>query len=144
MIITLYNNTSPPNYVDKTISTVEVLEGTLRDSASIIDPVITIERNSPIGFNYAHIPEFNRYYFVTGISSVIYGMVSISLHVDVLMTYKAQIRDMNAIIKRQETVYNTYLNDGIFKAYQNTQHKIIAFPNGFSNYSYILAIAGNG
>lgn len=144
MFINLYNNTSPPNYVNKSITEVISLEGTLREPTSIIDPVVIIERNSPIGFNYAHIPIFNRYYFVTGISSETNNLVAIAMHVDVLMTYREQIANMNAIIKRQENQYNLYLDDGIFKAYQNTKHKIIKFPYGFNNFSYILALAGNG
>lgn len=144
MYINLYNNTSPPNYVNKSITEVVSLEGTLREPTSIIDPVVIIERDNPMGFNYIHIPIFNRYYFVTGISSESNNLVAVSMHVDVLMTYKAQIRNMYAIIKRQENQYNLYLDDGIFKAYQNTKHKLVKFPNGFSDFSYILALAGNG
>lgn len=144
MYINLYQNTSPPNYVNKSITEVISLEGTLREPTSIIDPVVIIERDTPMGFNYVHIPIFNRYYFVTGISSESNGLVAVSMHVDVLMTYKAQIRNMHAVIKRQENQYNLYLDDGIFKAYQNTKHKLIKFPNSFTNFSYILALAGNG
>lgn len=144
MYINLYQNTSPPNYVNKSITEVISLEGTLREPTSIIDPVVIIERDTPMGFNYVHIPIFNRYYFVTGISSESNGLVAVSMHVDVLMTYKAQIRNMYAVIKRQENQYNLYLDDGIFKAYQNTKHKLIKFPNSFTNFSYILALAGNG
>lgn len=144
MTIILYNNTSPSNYVNKSISIVSTLNGVLRNPTSIIDPVVTIERSSPVGFNYARIEEFGRYYFITGISSEVSNLVSISLHVDVLMTYKEGIKNMNAIIKRQENKFNLYLDDGIFKAYQNTKHKVIQFPYGFTEYSYILALAGNG
>ena len=66
------------------------------------------------------------------------------LSVDVLMTFRDEIKNMEAIIKRQENNYNLYLDDGIFKAYQNTKHKLLKFPNGFSDFSYILALAGNG
>lgn len=143
MTITLYNNTSPPNYVNKSITQVEELSGTLREACSIVDPVITIERSNPTGFNYAYITEFSRYYYVTGVSSEVNGLIAVAMHVDVLMTYKSQIASAKAIVRRQENRYNTYLDDGIFKAYQNSKHKIIAFPGSFSAYSYILALAGN-
>lgn len=144
MFINLYRNTSPPNYVNKSITEVISLEGTLREPTSIIDPVVIVERDSPMGFNYVHIPIFNRYYFVTGISSEVSNLIAIAMHVDVLMTYKDEIMQMNAIIKRQENQYNLFLDDGIFKAYQNTKHKVIKFPIGFTQFSYILALAGNG
>lgn len=145
MTIRLYLNSSPANYVNKSITQVgSDLVGYLREASSVVDPVITIERSDPTGFNYVYIPEFNRYYFVEGIGSDLNNLVSISLHVDVLMTYKAQIATMKAVIKRQENVYNTYLDDGIYKAYQNPKHKIVKFPYGFTDFSYILALAGNG
>lgn len=144
MIITLYQNVSPPNYVNKDIQYVEIIEGVLRTPASVTDPVISIARNSPTGFNYAHIAEYGRYYFLTGVSTVTDKLLSVSFHVDVLMTYKDSIANMQAIIKRQENRFNLYLDDGIFKAYQNTKHKIIKLPYGFTEYSYILALAGNG
>lgn len=144
MTISLYNNASAPNYVDKEISLVQTLTGVLRNPASVTDPVITIERDSPVGFNYVYIPEYSRYYFVSGISMTGDRLLALSLHVDVLMTYKATIREMYAIIKRQENKFNLYLDDGIFKAYQNTKHKIIKLPYGFTEYSYVLALAGNG
>lgn len=144
MTVNLYNNASAPNYVDKNISIVQSLTGVLRNPASVTDPVITIERDSSVGFNYAYIPDYARYYFVTGISMIGDKLLALSLHVDVLMTYKDAIRNMNAIVKRQENKFNLYLDDGIFKAYQNTKHKIIKLPYGFTEYSYILALAGNG
>lgn len=143
MTIKLMWCTDPPNKVSKTTTLVEELAGTLRYPSSIIDPVITIERNSPTGFNYVYIPEFNRYYYVNNVTSDNNNIVTIACHVDVLNSFASGIRNCDAIIRRQENSFNLYLDDGIFKAYQNTKHKIIAFPNPFSEFSYILAIAGN-
>lgn len=143
MIINLYQNTSPANYVNKAPTQVGSLEGTLRSPTSILDPVVVIERNEPTGFNYIGIPAFGRYYYVNGISSENSNLVAISAHVDVLMSYASQIPNFDAVVRRNENKWNLYLDDGIFKAYQNTKHKVIRFPNGFNNYSYILALAGN-
>ena len=143
MTVNLYQNTSPANYVSKTLMPRGILTGTLRSPTSILDPVIALELADPTGFNYAQIPELGRYYYVTGISSENNGIVAVSMHVDVLMTYAAQVANFDAVVKRNENKFNLYLDDGIFKAYQNTKHKIVKFPNGFTEYSYILALAGN-
>lgn len=145
MNITLFNNSSPPNYVDKVLTQVASLQGVLRQPTSIINPSIVIQRGSPTGFNYALIPEYNRYYFVTGVSSEINGLIAISLHVDVLMTYKEAIRAATGIVRRQEYEWNLYLQDENYKIYQNTKHRNIAFPRGFGDneFSYILTLAGN-
>lgn len=144
MIIKLYRNTSPPNYLDKNLILVDTLDGTLREPTSIIDPTIVIERSAPTGFNYLEIPAFNRYYFVTGVSSIANNLISVSAHTDVLTAYKTEIRSCEAVIRRQENMFNLYLDDGIFKVYQNSKHKIIRLPYGFTDYSYVLALAGNG
>lgn len=147
MTINMYHNKSAYNVVNKQIELTGSMEGDLREPCSILDPVITIIKarfdESP-GFNYVYIPDFERYYFVKGFSAEVYNLAAMSLHVDVLMTYKDGIKDWEAIIKRQENQFNLYLDDGIFKAYQNTLHKVIQFPYGFTDYSYILALAGNG
>jgi len=143
MTIELYKSMSPANYVRKNIQLVETLNGNLRKPTSVVDPTITIEREAPTGFNYARIPEFDRYYFVTGIASEINNLIAVSMHVDVLMTYGANIRAAKAIVRRNEFRWNLYLDDGSFKAYQNSKHKIRLFPNGFEDFSYILALAGN-
>lgn len=144
MTVILYSNASTANTVNKSLTQVDSITGTLREPTSLINPTITITRSNPLGFNYFYVEEFGRYYYLTGISSVYNGLISISGHVDVLKTYQSAIANMNAIVRRQENSYNLYLDDGIFKAYQNTKHKIIAWPNSFDEFSYVLALAGNG
>ena len=139
-------NNSPLNYVNKQISLVDTLTGTLREPASLTDPTITVQRSSPTGFNYARIPEFNRYYYLSGVAVTNADLISISLHVDVLMTYKAQIQAASGVVRRQESMgdQNRYLSDDLFKAYANPKFKTLPFPNSFSTTSFILALAGNG
>lgn len=146
MTIELYMNNSPLNYVNKQISLVDTLTGTLREPASLTDPTITVQRSSPTGFNYARIPEFNRYYYLSGVAVTNADLISISLHVDVLMTYKAQIQAASGVVRRQENLGNDnlYLNDDLFKAYSNPKFKTLPFPNSFTSTSFILALAGNG
>lgn len=143
MIIELLNNMSAPNMINKNCLHVQTLEGYIKDATSILEPTITVELDNPTGFNYFHIPEFQRYYFVTGVSSVTNNLISIAGTVDALFSFRDQILQCTAVIKRQENQYNLYLDDGIFKAYQNPKHKIIKFPYGFNAFSYILALAGN-
>lgn len=144
MIIKLQRNNSEKNRLDKDIADISELSGTLRESTSIIDPVIVIEGDlaSYVNCNYMTIPDFNRSYFVTNIRSVSNSLFEISAHVDVLTTYKDQIRANDAIIARQEKNWNLYLNDGIFKTYQNPQIVTKAFPSGFTSQHFIFSVAG--
>ena len=142
--IHLMVNTSSKEVLDKQTSTIRTVTGTLREGTSIVDPVIKIEGDLSefTKCNYMYIPEFGRYYYVTDIKSVINNIVEFSAHVDVLNTYKDQIRSNVAIIHRQENDWNLYLNDGVFKVYQNPMVLTKAFPSGFTTQEFVLAVAG--
>lgn len=143
--ISLMRNNSAKEQLDKELSVLRTVSGTLKESTSIINPIIKIECDLSdfTRCNYMYIPEFNRYYFVTNINSVYDGLVEFSGHVDVLTTYKDEIRRNNAIIKRQENLWNLYLNDGSFKVYQNPMVLTKSFPGGFTSHEFVLAVAGS-
>ena len=145
MNIVLYRNISENNAINKNLTELTTLTGTLREQSSIIDPVITIaDIDEYIGsMNYAYIPQFNRYYFVTNVESVRAGLWRVSFHVDVLFTYREQIKSNKAIIERNEIEYDLKLNDGLFKTQQNPRIAQFPFPSGFNTWNFVLAIAGN-
>ena len=144
MTIILKTNASEAIRLDKDLSTVSTLTGTLREGTSITDPTILIEADlDDLGsVNYFEITEFGRSYFVTGITSVRNGLVQITGHVDVLSSFADQIRLNRAIISRQENDWNLYVNDGSFRVYQNPMVLTKSFPSGFSTTEFVLAIAG--
>ena len=145
MNIVLYSNASEITAVDKKLTELTTLSGTLREQSSIIDPVITIsDIDNYVGqMNYAHIPEFNRYYFITNIESVRNKLWKVSFHVDVLFTYRDAIRENSAIIERNENEYDLKLNDGLFRTQQNPRIEQFPFPSGFNTWNFVLAVAGN-
>lgn len=144
MIFRLFQNNSDTNVVQKSITQKAELAGTLRDDCSIIDPIITVEGIAPSDLkyiNYAEIPDFGRYYYVTNI--ILKGkLFEVHMHIDVLNTYKDQIKPLKAIIARQENRYNLYLQDGLIKQYANPHVQIKQFPNGFDRYEYIFSVCG--
>lgn len=145
MMIHIQQTTSEKNKIGKSISTLYTASGALREGTSIINPVIRISgANVPTlkNANYMHIPDFNRYYFITDIKSIRNGLIEISGHVDVLQTYSGQIRNNTAIIKRNANSWNLYIEDGLFKTYANPHIFTKEFPSGFKNPSYVLFVAG--
>ena len=141
MTITLYVNNSEPNKVDKDLSNPINIDGALRDGSSIIDPVIDIELSSGniANINYIHIQEWDRYYFVNNISSVVNGLWTLSCHVDVLSSYKKRIKNLSAIIARQQNEYNLYLNDDKFLVNAQREYWTKAFPNRVASSNSIAA-----
>lgn len=157
--ISLYKMQSPANKVDKDISfLIQTVNGTLRAGCSVIDPVIVIETDDNAlwkkGLNYAYIEEFGRYYYVTNIISVpgtiarsssnVY-LWELHMHVDVLMSFKDEILAQTAIVARQESKYNLYLDDGSFMTYQNPkiQTKTFSVDGPFETQEFVLVVAGS-
>lgn len=145
MTITFYTNGSERNALRKNLEQLLTFEGTLRDTSSLIDPVITVAVVSNLipQINYAYIPEFARYYFVNNITSIRNNVWQFEMHIDVLMTYCDAILANHAIIQRNENEYDLQLNDGMFVTMQKPRKSVHQFPNGFTDYDYVLAIAGN-
>ena len=147
MEITLYTNESEKNKLEKTITNSISLEGNLRDESSIINPIILISSNKediPYMYNYAYIPAFGRYYFITDIESVRTGIWRVSMHVDVLMSYKEQIKNLNVIINNsEETGANNYLSGNQWITNVKNTTNIVNFHNGLNdNGEFILITAG--
>lgn len=144
MIIDLYQNLSEKNKLDKALTLISELTGDLKEDTSIIDPVIKINADvsSMASVNYLYIPSFARYYFINDVISINKDICEIHAHVDVLTTYKDGIRAQNAIVSRQEKKWNLYLNDGVFKTYQNPYIITKAFPSGFTEQHFVLSVAG--
>lgn len=136
---------SPNNFINKDLIDVATYTGNLRDETSVIDPVFEIETASDLSqMNYIWINELHRYYYVTNIVSVATGLWRIYCHVDVLMTYKPQILGHDAVIARQEGLYNLYLNDGsTFVVTQKSKVIQKNFPSGFTGSSYVMLVAGD-
>lgn len=92
MQILLYNWSGEPNRIDKPLTAEPnlTLTGTLREECSVEEPSILVQ-SDPRGQNYAYIPEFSRYYYITDITAERSNAFRIRLRVDVLMSYKSQI-----------------------------------------------------
>lgn len=150
MEIRLYFTTSPDNRMTKYLTNASIMQGNLRDVSNVVNPVILIERNieqlSGL-YNYAYIPEFKRYYFITEMQSYRNNFVLLSLSVDVLYSFKNQILDNVAIVdKAQQTDFsNIYYDDGSFVTEARDFYTIKTFTNGFNdNGEFILITAGGG
>lgn len=143
--IVLQLNNSENEKVIKELTEIMTLTGTLKAETSLIDPVVIIEEDLETlsGVNYITIPAFNRSYFVRNVRSMRSGLVEFSCHVDVLSSFASAIKSNTAIIKRQENLWNLYLNDGSFKVYQNPNVLTMPFPSGFTTQEFVLAIAGS-
>ena len=139
-------NSAENNKIDKSkfITIDKTVSATLRNSCSIVDPVLEVtgDISDFAGHNYVEIPTFKRKYFITNITSVRTGLVSIECHCDVLYSFCNAILACSGLVKKSTNKWNLYLNDGTLKVNQYANYKTYYFPNGFTTQEFILAVAG--
>lgn len=131
--------------VDKILidSTVHGYTGQLVDECSIESPVVLMEMDSLPNSNYAYIPDFNRYYFITDVTCVRDGLFRISMKVDVLKSFASDIKNSKALVDLSESTSSPYIPDAraTFNAYNN--YYVKRFNSGLSkSLKYILVVAG--
>ena len=145
MEIIFYNNKSSNNTLNKTITETFRTSGTLRDETSIVDPVIVISQNPDTisTSNYAYIPSMKRYYYITNVESVRNGLVMITMHVDVLMSFKSDIDNVSGIVLRSTAYSNPFIIDGNIRTMQYSDYEILPSNKEFSSsLSHYIVVAG--
>lgn len=124
-----YKSTAEKNRMDKSAYLTEIIQstGTLRRATSIISPEFEFIYNKVPDFNYVYIPNFNRYYFIDNIVSLRNNVWTLSLSVDVLMSFKEQIKECDGFIARNEFEFNHYLIDNRRSTQVNVVREIKPF-----------------
>ena len=107
MNIAFYNTTSAPNVVNKDLGNAVISFTDARPTrdCNILAPVLIMTYYQAIASaNYVYISDFGRYYFIKSITLLSGGRCAVSCAVDVLYTYREQIRSCKAMILRSESI----------------------------------------
>ena len=163
MNLYLYRNNSEANVINKDLTLVSLIDGTLREQVSITRPRITIEYvpddesetggfSNPTEFNYFYLPDFQRYYFVTDVIVINDRLLEIGGACDVLESFKTDILYTDAIIARtsDKSAYNKKINDASAALYQDPVYMIkrggalksFSYTYSAGRSGYVLAVAG--
>ena len=181
MNINLYNCNCENIRVYKVdyLDTIITLEGYLRETSSVVNPIILIELNPKnlekyidtfvidnnddyvtkdsyekimvtlqqeiVTCNYVYIPDFNRHYFVNDITIVRNNLYRLSLHVDVLMSYKNEISNVNALVSRNEFDYDPDIYDrelptkqDVSVEFETIENDLISDGSSTDLYQYVV------
>ena len=147
MNINFYKNTSDNNVLNKNITLISTHNIKLKDECNIMTPSILIHGDISNDINYAYIEKWGRYYYVRDKKSLNNGIYEIFLKVDVLMSFKEKLLNLQCIIDKQQDLnnINKYYDDGSFSVSSKEFIDTINFPNGFNdNGEFILITAGGG
>lgn len=147
MQIIFYNNQSKNTKLEKNIGApVATINCNVKHDCDIISPSVIIESSTPVNCNYCYIEKFKRYYYVENITYLIGKRYRYDLRVDVLMSFKEDIKKCNAYIERTESIVlaNKYLNDALLPISTKRDVKISNGFGGFSKtlYNYLVVVGG--
>lgn len=149
MDVTLCNNASESNIINKTITDIKQVSCVVKGNLSVMDPILLLAYDGTVDpdINYMKIPDLNRCYFITDIINLTGGRFEIRGKVDVLESFKAGILGLSVIIDKQEgpSESNMYLDDGSYMVENKEFNNVINFPSGFNaTGEYVLITAGGG
>lgn len=147
--ITFKKCTSPIEKVDKTFASGDAtFSVVLKENTDLFKPTFVLQTSTFLGnFNYIDATSsFGRKYFITDIRSIGNERYEVDAKTDVLSTWAAQIRSNRAVIKRQQNLFNLYLDDPDFHVYNYEKIQTLKFPdNSFmKSLQYVLVTNGAG
>ena len=129
MNIKLLSYSEPKKSVKKSYATWANLTGSMRDTLDVAEPVFLVQATAQYDkANAVYCEELGRYYFITDKKWVRNGLLEISCHVDVLVTYQGDIWNNAGIISRNANLFNGYLPDSKQKVFQYDKTQIKVFP----------------
>lgn len=144
MDIVFYNNTSDDDTINKSLSEVLTLSGTLKNDCSIEQPSIIVSYSGMIHANYCYIADFGRYYYVENQTILSNNRVRLDLSVDVLQTFRNEILALSVIAENSTTDNDNYLSSEIWTSKVKTKTDIVSFPSGFNESGTFILITAGG
>lgn len=116
----------------------------LKDGCSVDNPVVTFSAvaSAIAPLNYAYIDSFGRYYYITDRKSLVNGVVELTLESDPLQSFKTEIGNCDAIVRRQENDANGYLQDDQYNAMAYEAVATQPWPKSIDDFSFILMTVG--
>ena len=145
MEVRFYYNISDDRKINKELSEGGVFEGQARSEVNIMSPVILFDTNEILEYNYAYIPELQRYYSIANKTITREGLMEIIFAIDVLMSFRRDILLLGVIADKQSMIDNgdEYIDDGSLVTDNLMFTRIINYPDGFlEDPKYILITAG--
>lgn len=145
MEVIFYYNASDARVINKVLIGGESFSGVPTDEVNIMAPLLRFEEGDVLRYNYAYIPELQRYYTVESVTCTRQGIWDVTFSVDVLMSFRGDILVLSAIVDRQSMPENgdEYIDDGSLVADNVMFTRLHEFEYGFNDYpEYILITAG--
>lgn len=145
MEVIFYYSQSDDRMINKVLSAGETIQGVMRDECSIMSPTVRFQSANVLRYNYCYIPELQRYYTVVTNNIVRNGVYDITFDVDVLMSFRGDIMQLQCIVDKQTELANgdEYIDDGSLVCDNIMFNTVYQFTSGFNETpAYVLITAG--
>lgn len=142
MELILYKTNNDRNVINKELTDPKSLDIKLKRDELVESPNISCNRFEGIDeYNYAYIPNFERYYFIVDSEVLNKRIVRLRLHTDVLETYKNDI--LNSTVRVSVAEIDSYVNVELNHDVRVKINKLMLENTDFKNSeSYILTTLG--
>ena len=149
MTIKLYSITDDPRSMVKSLvdsgtgaNLVASVDVHMKEGGDMINPTFTVSGSDLHGANYCYIARYGRYYYIRDLNVLPTGVWKVTCHVDVLMSYAAQIKGLTCTLDRSESLYNGYVPDAEYKSKGYRAIAMKKFPSGMYDDNFILITTG--
>ena len=124
--ITFYRYNGDRNVINKNLTDGLTSSGEMFNTVNVLNPTVIL-RGSDFDYNYCHIPDLKRYYFIDNVT-VTSGKITLELVADPLKTYESEILSATATATESDTP-DKYVStrDTVFNRKPNFER--VQFPN---------------
>lgn len=141
MNVYFYNAKIKKNELNKTLGTPIVKTCALKNGSSIEDPVLYMEHEASLfNTNYVYIPDFGRYYFISG-RELAEHTEYITCHVDVIKTFADDIKASKGTATRSN-FYNKNIPDSMALELPEDRVQYRKLSQALTGETYICIIGG--
>lgn len=142
MEVQFFYNTSDARVINKNLIVGETFEGQARDEVNVLTPVIIFDTDEILRYNYAYIPQFQRYYSITDKNVFREGLFMVAFSVDVLMSFRGHILQLPAVVDKQSMPENgdEYIDDSSLVTDNVMFTTVYNYPDGFNDTPELILI----
>lgn len=141
MNVNFYNSKIKKNEINKTLGTPIQKTCALKNGSSIEDPVLYMEHDATLfNTNYVYIPDFGRYYFISG-RELVEHTEYITCHVDVIKSFADDIKSSKGTATRSN-FYNRNIPDPMGLELPQDRIQYRKLSEALTGETYIAIIGG--
>lgn len=141
MNVTFYNTKIKKNEINKNLGSGTVITCSLKNGSSIEDPVLLMEHSATMfAYNYCYIPDFGRYYFISG-RELVEHTEYITCHVDVIKSFANDIKASKGTATRSN-FYNKNIPDTMALEIPQERVQYRKLSEALTGQTYIVIIGG--